>query len=82
MPVVEPATEDDGGDGLHRLTEAGEREAMDALQDAALAPFDGVRLLVIGPGALKDAAHGEALHLHNEQGLAQRGRVEVQERAE
>jgi hypothetical protein len=73
VPVEEPAHEDGGGDGLDLLAERAEGEAVNALQDAALAPFFGVG--VGGWRVLEDAAHGEALHLHGEEGLVDVARV-------
>ena len=48
---------------------------MDALQDAALAPFDLVDRR-LSCGMLEGAAHGEALHLHGEEGLEDGGGIE------
>ena len=42
LPVEQPAHVDGGSDGLDLLAEGGEGEAMDALEDAALAPLDVV----------------------------------------
>ena len=77
MPVEQPAHEDGGGDGLDLLAEGAEGEAVDALQDAALAPFFCVG--VGGGWMLEDAAEGEALHLHGEEGLVDVGGLEVGE---
>ena len=47
LPAEQPAHVDGGSDRLDLLAQGGEGEAMDALQDAALAPFDVmVRMLV------------------------------------
>jgi hypothetical protein len=73
MPVEEPAHEGRGGDGLDLLAERAEGEAVDALENAALAPLFGVR---VGRGSvLEDAAHGEALQFHGEEGLVDVARV-------
>jgi hypothetical protein len=49
------------------------KEAVDALENAALAPLFGVR---VGRGSvLEDAAHGEALQFHGEEGLVDVARV-------
>ena len=69
VPVEQPAHEDGGGDGLDLLAEGAEGEAVDALEDAALAPLFGVG--VGGGWVLEDAAQGEALHLHGEEGLVE-----------
>ncbi len=42
LPGEQPAHVDGGRDGFDLLAGGGEGEAMDALQDAALAPLDGV----------------------------------------
>ena len=42
VPIEEPAHEDVGSDRFNLLAQRAERETMDALQDATLAPFDGV----------------------------------------
>ncbi len=77
LPVLQPARKNNWGHGLHGLAQAGQGEAMDALQDAALAPFDGVGRSVGGLGMLEDTTHGEALHLHDQQRLMQRRGVKV-----
>ena len=53
VPVEEPAHEDGGGDGLDLFAERGEGEAVDALQDAALAPLDFVGASSAGLGCSK-----------------------------
>jgi hypothetical protein len=42
VPVEEPAHEDGGGDGFDGLAKGAEGETVDAVEDAALAPLDGV----------------------------------------
>ena len=78
LPVEEPAHVDGGGDGFDLFAESGEGEAVDALEDAAFAPFD----FVVGFGwwcwVFEGAAHEEALHLHGEEGLEDGGWVEVE----
>jgi len=37
---------------------------MNAMQNAALAPLDFVRLIVGRPGPLENATHRQTLHLH------------------
>jgi len=49
---------------------------MDALEDAAFAPFDLV--LFFRCRAFEASAHEETLHLHGEEGLEEFGWVEVQ----
>ena len=80
LPVEEPAHVDGGGNGLDLFAEGGDGAAVDALQDAAFAPLDGV---VVGGGwVLKCATHGEALHLHGEHGLVDGARLQVREGGE
>ena len=74
LPVEEPAHVDGGGDGFDLLAEGGDGEAVDALQDAAFAPFDFVVWISVGRwlscrGIFEGSAHEEALHLHGEEGL-------------
>ena len=66
-----------GGDGFDLLAERAEGEAVDALEDAALTPLFGVG--VGGGGVFEDAAHGEALELHGEEGLEDVGWLDVGE---
>ncbi len=76
LPVEQPAQVDGGSYGFDLLAESAEGEAVDALEDAALAPFD---LMVVGRcGLLKSSAHEEALHLHGKEGLEDCGGVETE----
>ena len=61
--------EDGCGDGLDGFAQVRKREAMNPLQDAALAPLDFKGCVVRGLGAFKDSAHGKALHFHREECL-------------
>ena len=55
LPAKQPAHVDSGRDRLDLLARGGEREAVDALQDAAFAPLD---LVVLLPwGVLEGSAH-------------------------
>ena len=74
LPAEQPAHVDGGRDGLHLLARGGECEPVDALQDAALAPLNVVRLL--GGRELECAAQEQALHLHGEEGLKDSGGIE------
>ena len=80
VPVEEPAHEDGGGDGFDLLAQRAEGEAVDALQDATLAPLD-----FVGGGGwwvFEGAAEGEALQLHGEEGLEDAGGRDVGEGGE
>jgi hypothetical protein len=59
LPAEEPVHVDGGGDGFDLLATGAEGEAMDALQDAALAPFDLVGFF--GWGVFEGSADEEAL---------------------
>ena len=72
LPGAEPAEVDGGGDGFDLLAEGAEGEAVDALEDAAFAPFDVV-VLICG-GVFEGSAHEGALYLHGEEGLIYRRR--------
>ncbi len=53
--------------------EGAEGEAMDALKDAAFAPFD---IVIVGRSWMLEASsHEEALHLHGEKGLVDGGGI-------
>ena len=67
LPLEKPAHIDRWGDGFDLFAEGGYGAAVDALQDAALAPFDFV-VFYCG-WILKSAPQEEALHLHGEEGL-------------
>ena len=69
-----------GGDGFDLPAEGRQGEAVDALEDAAFAPFDVVG--GVGGGVLEDASEEEALHLHVEEGLVDVGGIEIQEGGE
>src|ERR1017187_7896093 len=58
-------------DGFHLLASGCEGEAVDALEDAALAPFDFV--VFTGRRMFECAAHQQSLHLHGEKGLENGG---------
>ncbi len=76
LPVEEPAEIDGGRDGFDLLAKGAESKAVDALEDAALAPLD---LIVISGGWMfKGSAHEETLHLHGEEGLEDGGAVEAE----
>ena len=76
LPAEQPAHVDRGRDGLDLLARGGEGEAVDALQDAALAPFDLVVVLLRWRGCSKAPRISEALHLHREESLEDCGGVE------
>jgi len=71
LPVEEPAHVDGWGHRFDLFAKGGYGAAMDALQDAAFAPFDLV--VFCGGGVLEGAAHEEALHLHGDEGLGDDG---------
>jgi len=66
LPLEEPAHVSGGGDGLDAFAEGGESEAVDALEEAAVAPLDVVDVGSGGSGGFEGAAHDEALHLRGE----------------
>ena len=78
LPLEEPAHVDGWGDGLDLLAEGGDGAAVDALEDAAFAPFDFVVDFLSGGWVFEGASHEEALHLHGEEGLEDGGGVEVE----
>lgn len=73
LPAEEPAHVGGGGDGLDAFAEGGEGEAVDALEESAVAPLD----VVIGGdgGGFEVASHNEALHLGGQEGGAEGGGV-------
>ena len=71
LPAEQPAQVDGGRDGFHLLASSCEGEAVDALEDAALAPFDFV--VFAGCRTFKCAAQQQSLHLHREKGLENGG---------
>ena len=75
LPLEEPAHVDGRGNGLYLFAEGGDGAAVNALEDAALAPLD----FVVGCGGrvLEGSAHEEALHFHGEERLEDGGWVEV-----
>jgi len=74
LPAKEPAHVGGRRNGLNLLAQRAEGKAVDALEDAAFAPLDFMRVRVLrsvccGCGVLKCAAQEEALHLHGEEGF-------------
>ena len=55
---------------------------MDALKDAAFAPFDIVIVAFFRGWVFEDSSHEEALHLHGEEGLEDGGWVEAERAGE
>ena len=76
LPAEEPTHVGCGRNGLDASTEGGEGEAVDALEEAAIAPLDVVNRG--GCGGFKGAAHDEALHLSGEESGVEGGGVEVE----
>jgi hypothetical protein len=66
-----------GRDRFDLFAEGGDGAAVDALQDAAFAPFDVVVGVPLGWRVFEDAAQEESLHLHGEESLENCARVEV-----
>lgn len=82
LPTQEPTEIDGGGDGLDLLAEYAEGEAVDALEKAAVAPFDvviGVWDGGVGRGMLEGAAEDEPLHLDGEEGVVDGAGIEMEE---
>ena len=78
LPVQQPAHVGGGRDGFYLFAEIAERETVNALQNAALTPFDfGV---VCGGFLFEDAAKGEALHLDGDKLLKDGARLKTRER--
>ena len=74
LPEQQPAHVDGRGDGFDLLAEGLEGAAVDALEDAALAPLDFVGF--IGGWVFEGATESEALHFHGETSLVEGGWVE------
>ena len=75
LPSEQPAHVDGGRDRLDLFARSGQSEAVDALQDASFAPLDCVILL--GGGVFEGTAQQQALHLHCQERLEDRGRIDV-----
>ena len=76
LPAQKPAHIDGGRDRLDLFARSRECEAMDALEDAPLAPFDLV--VLVGCWMFKGAAHQKPLHLHRKKALEGGGGFEAE----
>jgi hypothetical protein len=76
LPVEKPSQVNRRSDGFDLLAEGTEGEAVDALEDSALAPLDLV--VFSGRGVFEGSAHEKALHLYGEEGLEDSGGIESQ----
>ncbi len=75
LPLEQPAYIDGGSDWLDLFAEGGYCTTMDALQDAAFAPFDVVVRVGFGCRIFEGPSHEEALHLHGQERLKDGGWV-------
>ena len=80
LPAEEPVHINGRSDGFDLLATGSKCEAVDALEDTALAPFDFE--VVGGWWVFEGSAHEEALHLHGEEGFENFGWLQVEEGCE
>ena len=80
LKVEQPAQEYRRRDRLDLFAQRAQREPMNALQDAPLAPLDLVHRFVGRLRMFEDAAHRQPLHLHRQQGLQHARVVHAQQR--